>query len=174
MTVVFALSKATLVFSSGLTPFLSQGVGLVLLGGREVDLHRALKTVGIANSAAGLVGGMPGYHVAGMSNLARRVGLHGAAAGRRVASVSALCLFLGATVLADLPRGLIAAVLWCVGFDLLLTALWDYRRRIPDRDKAFVLAIPLIAVTLGVLPALARAVAERLIAATLLLKDADI
>ena len=56
--------------------------------------------------------------------------------------------------MSDLPRGLVAGIIWYLGFDLLLSALWDYGRRIPWRDRALVLGIPLVAVTLGVLPAL--------------------
>lgn len=130
-------------------------ISLEQLSGREADLDGALRTLGVANSAAGLVGGLPGYHMVSMTGLARRVGMPDIAAGLAIVGMSALCLTLGADVLSDLPRGLVAGVLWYLGFDLLLAALWDFGRRIPHRDKALVLAIPIVAVTLGVLPALA-------------------
>jgi sulfate permease, SulP family len=130
-------------------------VSLELLSGREADLNGALKTLGLANSAAGLVGGLPGYHMVGMTGMAKRIGMPDITAGLSVAAMSALCLVFGASLLSDLPRGLVAGVIWYLGFDLLLAALWDYGRRIPWRDKALVTVIPLVAVTLGVLPALA-------------------
>lgn len=129
-------------------------MSLELLSGREVDLDRSLKTLGVANSVSGLAGGLPGYHMVSMTNLAHRVGMPETAAGLSVVGISLLCLVFGADLLSDLPRGLVAGVLWYLGFDLVLAALWDYGRRIPKRDQALVLAIPLVAVTLGVLPAL--------------------
>lgn len=130
-------------------------ISLEQLSGREADLDGALRTLGVANATAGLVGGLPGYHMVSMTSLARRVGMPDVAAGLAIVGMSALCITLGADVLSDLPRGLVAGVLWYLGFDLLLAALWDFGRRIPHRDKALVLAIPIVAVTLGVLPALA-------------------
>ncbi len=129
-------------------------ISLEQLSGREADLDGALETLGVANAASGLVGGLPGYHMVSMTSLARRVGMPDIAAGLAIAGMSALCLAFGAAVLSDLPRGLVAGVLWYLGFDLLLAALWDFGRRIPGRDKALVVAIPLVAVTVGVLPAL--------------------
>jgi sulfate permease, SulP family len=130
-------------------------VSLELLSGREANLNGALKTLGLANSAAGLVAGLPGYHMVGMTSMARRIGMPDVAAGLSIAAMSALCLVFGASLLSDLPRGLVAGVIWYLGFDLLLVAVWDYGRRIHLRDRALVMAIPLVAVTLGVLPALA-------------------
>jgi sulfate permease, SulP family len=129
-------------------------MSLEMLNGREGDLNGALKTVGVANMGAGLVGGLAGYHMVSMTTLSRRIGMSGAAAGLSVLGMSVLCLVHGADWLADLPRGLVAAVLWYLGFDLLLAALWDYGRRIPMRDLVLVTAIPVVAITVGVLPAL--------------------
>ncbi len=129
-------------------------ISLELLNGGEGDLNGSLKTLGWANVAAGLTGGIAGYHMISMTSLARRIGMSGTAIGLSVLGMSALCLVFGASLLADVPRGLVAGVIWYLGFDLLLAALWDYGRRIPRRDLALVVAIPLVAVTLGVLPAL--------------------
>lgn len=129
-------------------------VSLEQVSGREADLDGTLKTLGVANAAAGLFGSLPGYHMVGMTRLAQSAGMPGIAAGLSVAGMSAAYLFFGAAVLSDLPRGLVAGILWYVGFDLMLAALWDFGRRIPRRDKVLVCAIPLVAVTLGVLPAL--------------------
>lgn len=129
-------------------------MSLELLSGREADLDASLKTLGVANAASGLAGGLPGYHMVSMTSLAQRVGMPAVAAGLSVAGMSVLCLVFGADLLSDLPRGLVAAVLWYLGFDLVLATVWDYGRHIPRRDMALVLAIPLVAATLGVLPAL--------------------
>jgi sulfate permease, SulP family len=134
---------------------LLNAVSLELVLDREIDLNRDLKALGISNAAAGLFGGMPGYHLLGETNLARRIGIPGAAAGISVAIACALCLVLGIGLLGNLPRGLISAVVWYLGFDLILTALWDHGRRMAWRDRLLVLATPIATLAFGILPAMA-------------------
>jgi SulP family sulfate permease len=147
-------------------PMVLAVVGLCLLGAmlnvitlemmnrRESDLNGTLKSLGVANVAAGLCGGLSGYHMVSMTTLSRRMGISGVASGLSIVCVGLLCLVFGADFLSDLPRGLVAGIIWYLGVDLLLAALWDYGRRIPWRDLVLVLGIPLVSVTLGVLPAL--------------------
>lgn len=147
-------------------PMLGVVVGLCLLGAlmnlislemlekRDSDLNGILKTLGWANATSGLVGGLSGYHFVSMTGLARRSGMSGASMGLSVLFASVLCLVFGASALENLPRGLAACVIWYLGFDLLLSSLWDNRSRFSRHDLALVVAIPMVALTLGVLPAL--------------------
>ena len=149
------------------TPIVLTIVGLTVLGtllnasglevaiDSEVDLERDLKGVGIANVAAGLTGGMVGYHTLGETLLARRFGIVGASVGVGVAVVSALILLFGASVLSLVPIGLFAAVIWYLGFDLILTAILDHGRKMPLIDFAMVVVTPLIALVFGFMPAVA-------------------
>ncbi|MGH6916662.1 MAG: SulP family inorganic anion transporter [Geminicoccaceae bacterium] len=127
--------------------------GLELALKREIDLDRDLKGVGIANMTAGLGGGMVGYHLLGETLLAKRIGIGGMSAGFSVAAVCAAGLLFGAELLSNLPLGLFAAVIWFLGFDLLLTALHDHGWRMPWRDLAVVLVTLAIALAYGFLPA---------------------
>jgi SulP family sulfate permease len=127
--------------------------GLELAIDREIDFERDLKGVGISNIAAGLGGGLVGYHILSETLLARRFGLTGAAAGFTVAGASLAALFFGADLLSYLPIGIFAAVIWYLGFDLLLTAIWDHGLRMPRLDFAIVLVTPLIALVFGFMPA---------------------
>jgi sulfate permease, SulP family len=127
--------------------------GLELATRREIDLDRDLRGVGVANMAAGLGGGMVGYHLLGASLLARRIGIGGIGAGFSVAAVCAAAVFFGAGTLSNLPLGRLAAVIWFLGFDLLLTALHEHGWRMPWREFALVIITPAIALAFGFLPA---------------------
>lgn len=100
-------------------------------------------------------GGMVGYHTLGRTLLARRFGIAGATAGFTVAGASAGALFFGAELLSYLPIGLFAAVIWYLGLELMLTAIWDHGRRMPRLEFAIVLLTPLIALVFGFMPAVA-------------------
>jgi sulfate permease, SulP family len=133
--------------------------GLELAIEREIDFERELKGVGLANVAAGLVGGLGGYHILSETLLARRFGLLGAAAGIGLATTMIFVLFFGAGVLAYLPIGLFAAVVFFLGFDLLLTAYYDHGLMMPRVELAIVVAMPVIALVFGFMVAVGFGVA---------------
>ncbi len=133
--------------------------GLELAIEQDIDFERELKGVGLANVAAGLVGGLGGYHILSETLLARRFGLVGAAAGFGVAAVTMVVLFFGASVLSYLPIGLFAAVVFFLGFDLLLTAYYDHGRMMPCVELAIVIAMPVIALVFGFMIAVSFGVA---------------
>lgn len=123
--------------------------------GNDGSLDLDLRNVGVSNLAASAAGGMVGYPALGESVLGYRLGLAGAVAGISVVALNLLAAFAGASVLAVLPKGLFAMVLIYIGVDLLLTWLWQERKRLRWADFGIVLAILLTAATVGFLPALA-------------------
>lgn len=127
--------------------------GLELAIEREIDFERELKGVGLANITAGLAGGSVGYHILSETLLARRFGIVGAAAGLSVAAATGFALFFGAGILAYLPIGLFAAVVWYLGFDLMLTAIRDHGMAMPRLELAIVLVMPVIALVFGFMAA---------------------
>ena len=133
--------------------------GLELAIEREIDFERELKGVGVANVAAGLMGGLGGYHILSETLLARRFGLAGAAAGFGLAATMVIVLFFGADVLSYLPIGLFAAVVFFLGFDLLLTAYYDHGMMMPRVELAIVVAMPIIALVFGFMVAVGFGVA---------------
>jgi sulfate permease, SulP family len=133
--------------------------GLELAIEREIDFERELKGVGLANVAAGLVGGLGGYHILSETLLARRFGLVGAAAGFGLAATMVFVLLFGAGVLAYLPIGLFAAVVFFLGFDLLLTAYYDHGMVMPRIELAIVVAMPVIALVFGFMVAVGFGIA---------------
>lgn len=133
--------------------------GLELAIEREIDFERELKGVGMANVAAGLMGGLGGYHILSETLLARRFGLAGAAAGFGLAAALVIVLFFGADVLSYLPIGLFAAVVFFLGFDLLLTAYYDHGMMMPRVELGIVVAMPVIALVFGFMVAVGFGVA---------------
>jgi sulfate permease, SulP family len=133
--------------------------GLELAIEREIDFERELKGVGVANVAAGLMGGLGGYHILSETLLARRFGLAGAAAGFGLAATMVIVLLFGADVLSYLPVGLFAAVVFFLGFDLLLTAYYDHAMMMPRIEMAIVVAMPVIALVFGFMVAVGFGVA---------------
>jgi sulfate permease, SulP family len=133
--------------------------GLELATGKPVDLNRDLRGIGLANAAAGLGGGPPGYHILSVSLLAQRItGADSRWIGLAVALAFAVTLVAGADLLAVLPIGVFAALLVFLGLDLLYEWLWVERRRLPLPDFAIILVILGTAATFGFLEAVALGV----------------
>jgi sulfate permease, SulP family len=122
--------------------------------GQEFDFEHDLKSVGIANLAAGSTGGFVGYHLLGETLLASRMGLAGPLAGMAVALASAFTLFFGASAIGAFPVGLAASVIAFLGIDLLYDWLWVQRRRLPASDMAIIGLILVTAAAVGFLEAL--------------------
>ena len=124
--------------------------GLELAIEREIDFERELKGIGVANVAAGLMGGLgripyPVRDAVWHGGLVLRV-------RRRALDLAAtlmIVLFFGADVLSYLPIGLFAAVVFFLGFDLLLTAYYDHGMMMPRVELAIVVAMPVIALVFG-------------------------
>ena len=129
--------------------------GLELALGRDLDINREVTGVGIANTLAAFVGGLPGYHFVGQTILAGRLGHAGRIAGISTSVACALVFFMGGTVLSFLPVGLFATVIAYLGLDLLYTWLWAERPNLKQRDYLIVFLIPIIAVTVSFLTAIA-------------------
>lgn len=147
----------TLVAVAGLTLLgaLLNTTGLAITLGQAADTEREMRATGLANVAAGFVGGLPGYVILGESILARRLGLWGYLPGLTAALACGAAVIIGVEFLAYVPAGLMAMVVAYLGFDLLATWLWDSRRRLSRFEYGVVLLIVLIAATLGFLQALA-------------------
>lgn len=129
--------------------------GLELALGRDLDINQDVTGVGIGNALAALVGGLPGYHFVGQTLLAGRLGHTGRIAGISAAVTCLLVFFVGGTVLSFLPIGMFASVIAYLGLDLLYTWLWAERPNLKSRDYLIVLLIPVVAITVSFLTAIA-------------------
>ncbi|MDU8942294.1 SulP family inorganic anion transporter [Ovoidimarina sediminis] len=141
--------------------------GLVVLGAllntsgieavtkRESSLDRNLVAAGSANVASAAVGGLPGYLIVAETILAHRLRLPPVLPSLAVAVMSWLVFFYGAVLLSYVPAGLLALLIGFVGFDLLMTWVWEARKALTGRDWLTVIFILAVAITAGFLPAIA-------------------
>ena len=147
----------TIIAVVGLTVLgtLLNSTGLELTINKDNDLEADLRAAGISNIAAGFCCSLPGYQLLGETLLARNFGLRGPIVGICAAGGCLLALMFGATLLAYIPIGAVAMLIAYLGIDLLVTWLWDERRRLSRADFGVVLLILLIAALVGFLEALA-------------------
>jgi len=115
--------------------------GLAVGTGRDLDVDRELRTMGIANVLAGVAGGLGGFHLIGASLAAQKAGSTSRLVGLIAAGVVALTLLGGTAVLAYVPRLVLGGLLLFVGLDLLIE--WVYRAwfRMPWLEYATIVAI---------------------------------
>ncbi|MGH2536833.1 MAG: SLC26A/SulP transporter family protein [Candidatus Promineifilaceae bacterium] len=129
--------------------------GLELLFKGELDLNRELKAAGIANLAAGLGGGLPGFQSMSLSNLSQRI----AGGQRLVAPISsAVCLaalFLGAGLLSLVPRVVMGGLLMFLGLSFLIEWVVQARRRFSRLEYFIILLILAVVALAGLLEAIA-------------------
>ena len=141
----------TIVVIGVITVSLTVG-GLELQTGEEIDLDREFRTLGLANIASGLAGGVVGWHSPAQSALAHSIG------GSRsrfaiLVSIAALAvvLFMGPPALALLPRVVVGGLVCFLGLSFLYEWLVGARRRLSLGDYAVVLIILFTIATVGIL-----------------------
>ncbi len=119
--------------------------------GQDIDLNRELRAAGFANLLGGLGGSPAGYQVLSLSVLGQRLG----AKTRLVNLISGvLCgaaLFLGASLVAYIPKVVLGGMLLYLGLGFLVEWLVDSRRFLPAIDYLLVWLILAIIVAFGFL-----------------------
>ncbi|SDE79437.1 cyclic nucleotide-binding domain-containing protein [Ruegeria marina] len=148
-------------------PVLLAVVGLTIVGGllnltgvryatgQPLDMDRDLRAIGAANLASGAVGGLVGYPVVSTTYLGWRVGLKGLGAPIAAAGTCGAVGLFGAELLSILPRGLFATIIGFLGLDLLLSSLKAAHQRLSRTDRLLFAGVVTMAVTVGVLEAMA-------------------
>jgi len=148
-------------------PIIVSVAGMVAIGGllnlnglhhltqEPLDLDRDLRSIGALNAVSSFVGGLPGYPAISTTFLGLRLGLPGTVAALGASGVCACLAIFGTDVLAVLPKGMFAAIVAFLGFDLIYSWVWLEARKIDNWSKLLMLFVILCAVTVGVLEALA-------------------
>lgn len=136
------------------------GAGLNLSGvelevGKPLDADRDFRAVGLSSLLAAPTGGLIGYPGFASTVLAHRLGGRGMFVGLTVALGYLVTAFGGAGVLEVFPKGLFAATIGFLGFDLLYNWVWNARKRLVRSDYAVILVILVTSMILGFLEALA-------------------
>ncbi len=135
----------------GLLGLLATGTNLELALRHDIDINRELKAAGIANLLSGLGAGLPGYQRVGATMRTRQMEMPHRLAGVFAALICLLALLFAGPALAYLPK-LIAGVLLCyLGFELLVTWIWDARLQLSQGDFTIVVLVFLTVVLVGFL-----------------------
>lgn len=127
--------------------------GLEVAMGRDFDMEKELRAAGVANIAGGAFGGQIGFHLLGETLLGRKMGVRGWSAAVAVAGASLIVLIFGASLIGQLPIGVLAALIAMLGLDFLYEWLWARRAQLPVSDRALILLIVTVAATVGFLEA---------------------
>ena len=121
---------------------------------QDHDLDRDLRAIGMSNLGSGLVGGLVSYPAVSTTTLGGYLNVSSLGIWLGSSVICVIVAFTGTSVLAALPQGLFAMIVFYLGLSLLADALWKEARRMPLRDLLPVFAILLTTMFLGVLPAL--------------------
>ncbi|MEK6256663.1 MAG: SulP family inorganic anion transporter [Chloroflexota bacterium] len=124
--------------------------GLELIYNQHVDLNKELRSSGIANIAAGLVGSPPGFHAISLSAMGYRI-----AGTRWVGLVFSLVIgsvfIFGASFLSYFPKFVVGGIILYIGLDFLVEWLYDTRNKLPRAEYFLVIAIVVVVGTFGFL-----------------------
>jgi SulP family sulfate permease len=119
---------------------------LELLTGQDIDVNRELRVTGFANLAAGIGGGMVGFHSLSISSLVIRLGGTTRTVGFVAALICAAALVYGAGAISLLPRIVLGGLLLYLGLSFLAKWLINAWGRLPLNEY---LVIPLILVVVA-------------------------
>lgn len=125
--------------------------GIELAVRRDMDLNRELRVMGLGNCLAGLAGGLPGFHSMSDTILAREMQASRRLTGVLAAAMLAAVLFGGFWVLAYFPKPVLGGLLFFLGLSLLVEWVYGAFFRLPRADYLIVMAILVVAGTLGYL-----------------------
>jgi SulP family sulfate permease len=139
---------ATILLTSAVSILLTASA-LELAADEEIDLNRELRAAGMATVAAGIGGGMVGFHSLSMSRLVLSMGVRSRWAGVGSGLLCGLGLFAGPSLIMLVPQFVCGGLLCFLG----LTFLWEWtieaRRTLTTVDYGVVILILGVVGTVG-------------------------
>lgn len=121
----------------------------------DIDLDRELRSAGVANLCAGLVGGSGGFQGLGLTLLANQLGASNRIVGLLVAGVCAGVLFFGPSLLGTIPIPLFGGLLLWIGGTLLYEWIIGIYVKMSRWNYIIVLLMVFVTVTAGILQGVA-------------------
>ncbi|ODN79912.1 hypothetical protein L202_03801 [Cryptococcus amylolentus CBS 6039] len=113
----------------------------VSLGEDNVKLDRELVAHGASNVIAGLTGTVPNYLTYVNTVLFYRVGGGSRLSGLMLAAATTAIMMIGPAVIATLPVMVVGALIFVLGIDLVIEAVWDTRHRVNKMEYITIWAI---------------------------------
>lgn len=114
---------------------------LELAAQEEIDLNRELRAAGLASFAAGIGGGMVGFHSLSMSRLVLSMGARSRWVGVGSSLVCGLALFVGGSLVSLVPEFVSGGLLFYLGLVFLWEWVYEARRTLTAVDYGVVILI---------------------------------
>jgi len=141
---------ATLLVISAVALLLNAS-GLELIVGEDINLNRELKAAGFANIAAGLGGGLVGYHMLSGSTLSHRIGKGSRLVGVIAAAFFAVVLFGGMPLITIIPKIILGSMLMMLGLSFLVEWVYEGWYKFSRVDYLIVITILVVIAAVGFL-----------------------
>jgi len=127
--------------------------------GKDIDINREMRTVGLANIGSALGGGVIGYHYVSLSTLGHRMNGDSRVVSLVVAFVCFLALAVGAGALSYFPKFVLGGLVMFVGLSFLNDWVVRSWRKLEWQDFSIILFILLVVETIGFLEGVALGIA---------------
>lgn len=114
------------------------------IGEDNMDIDRELVAHGISNALSGAVGSIQNYLVYTNSVLFIRTGGTGRLAGIMLAIATFGVLIIGPVIIGYIPVMMVGALIFILGFELFLEAVWEPRHRLKPLEYVTVLVIVIV------------------------------
>lgn len=127
--------------------------GLERATNRDISYDRELQTAGAANVVNGFFGGIVGFQQLGLSVFNHKVGVRNRITGLVATSFTLLTLFLGASIVALIPKMILGSVILLLGLTFLHEWVLVARKKLPKIDYLIILMMVLVTGLWGFLEA---------------------
>jgi len=139
---------ATILLTSVVSILLTASA-LELAAGEEIDLNRELRAAGLATIAAGLGGGMVGFHSLSLSRLVVSMKARSRWVGVISGLLCGLALFAGPSLVLLLPQFVCGGLLFFLGLTFLWEWIYEARRTLTAVDYGVVILIVAVVGAVG-------------------------
>ena len=131
--------------------------------GRDLDLNRELRRLGIGNLVVGLLGTLPGYHSTSGSILTHRLGTPWRTVGVLTAASCLVVFLIGSGLLAVMPKMVAGTILFYVGLGLMVDWLYQTWSRMHPADYLVLSLVFVFVAFVGLIEGLRVGVAAGLV-----------
>ena len=148
--VLAVLPKLALVLMVAMISLLMNATTLEVASRQAVDLNRELVTAGMGNLAAGLGGGLPGYHSVSASLLPQHLGTQSRLVGLISAAICLSTLVFGGPLLAFVPKLLVGVLLLYLALAIVAELAFDRIWLVSHGERLVMLLVFMTLVFVGV------------------------
>jgi SulP family sulfate permease len=145
------LGSVGTIMAIGVVSLLLNASGLELAAQQDIDLDRELRSAGVANCIAGLVGSPVGFHTLSESALSHKLGADSRLVGLVAGTLCGVMLFAGGSLVSFFPKLVVGGLLLFLGLAFLVEWVYDAWFKLSRAEYLIVLLITLTMALVGVL-----------------------